>query len=146
MGTEGIEPSSSGISKFLLTGARNSAFELCSHKLNIKKNLEGINIQDIINKVNIKKGDDRNEMLIFSELFDFNWVAIYSDGTIIPNEKHYLVNTYANGWILDRNGDYSITLQFKPQNFLNLGKQISAISIFAGIMYLGFAKWRKIDH
>ena len=97
-------------------------------------------------KVNIKKYDDRNEMLVFSELFDLNWAATYDDGTVIPNEEHYLVNNYANGWLLKKQGDYTITLQFEPQNFLDMGKQVSLYSILGGLVYLGIAKWKKAKH
>lgn len=81
--------------------------------------------------------------LIFSELFDPNWTAKYSDGT--GAKDHRLVNTYANGWWIEKTGSFDIEIVFTPQLLLNIGETISIITIsvmiiLSAVLYI--KKWK----
>lgn len=67
--------------------------------------------------------------------------SAYYPFTILDREEvskndHYLVNTYANGWLIDKPGDYNIILEFMPQRTLYVGGFISILSFVAGSIYL----------
>ncbi len=53
--------------------------------------------------------------------------------TGINDVDHYLVNAYANGWLLDKPGTYDLTLEFFPQRIYDLGK---TVSIATGILLI----------
>lgn len=94
-------------------------------------------------EVQINKTTDYPEILVFSELFDNGWKAVFDDGTVIPEDKHLLVNVYANGWVIDKPGNYNLTIKFAPQDLLEKGEKISLASIFSAIVFLGVLSWRK---
>jgi hypothetical protein len=47
------------------------------------------------------------------------------------DNSHFLANGYANGWHINKTGNYSITLYFLPQSYFYLGLLISLISLIA---------------
>lgn len=77
-------------------------------------------------------------LLVFSELFHNGWKIKMKDGTFIDDKSHLLVNAYANGWWIDKLGDYEMTLKFVPQNFMDVGEKVSTI---AAIIVLIFVVW-----
>ena len=81
-------------------------------------------------KIKVEKNDSVPEMLVFSELFNSGWKISASDGTKIPETAHFLVNTYANGWLINESGSYDLTLEFEPQKSLEKGIKVS---IFATV-------------
>ncbi|MDO8639124.1 MAG: hypothetical protein Q7R43_06115, partial [Candidatus Daviesbacteria bacterium] len=76
-----------------------------------------------------------------SELFNSGWEARFDDKTIAKD--HFLANAYANGWLIDKKGDFSLTLEFAPQRLLDKGKIISSVSFLGGLIYIGSILWRK---
>ena len=86
--------------------------------------------------ISINKNGSKPEVLVFSELFNSGWKAVYEDGSLIPDQKHLVVNTYANGWLIDKAGNYSLNIEYFPQRMLDNGKIISAIGFFASGVYL----------
>lgn len=94
-------------------------------------------------KLNVEKESNYPEILVFSELFSSGWEAMLENEMTIPENKHYLVNSYANGWLLEEPGIYSVALEFKPQRFLYIGKIISGISVITGLIFLGLESWRR---
>lgn len=86
--------------------------------------------------VRINKPDSKPEMLIFSELFSSEWRVEYADGVKVPDKDHYLVNVYANGWLVDREGSYEITIRYAPQDLMEVGKRVSLISIIVGVCFV----------
>ncbi len=88
------------------------------------------------------KAADKPFILVLSELFNSSWEATLDDGTRI--NKHFLANTYANGWLVERSGDFNLTLEFAPQRVLEAGKIVSFLSLAAGLVYIIVRKllWR----
>jgi len=85
----------------------------------------------------IINGADKPFALILSQLFDPAW-KITSEGKELI-ARHFLANTYANGWIIDRKGDYEIIIKFMPQDILKMGEKISLGIFIASLVFLG---WR----
>lgn len=79
--------------------------------------------------VKISKADNKEEILVFSELFDSNWEAYYDSGELIDAGKHLKVNVYANAWVIDRAGDYQLKIIYTPQKSLEIGKKVSLITV-----------------
>ncbi len=55
--------------------------------------------------------------LVFRETYDPNWV-LYLNGAPLPPSSHILVNGFANAWYVDKPGNYTLTLYYKPQTYL----------------------------
>lgn len=65
-------------------------------------------------------------ILIFSELFNNKWEAFYTDNTQVLS--HFRANNYANAWLIDKKGDFDITVEFTPQRLYKTGEIISLFS------------------
>lgn len=78
--------------------------------------------------------------IILSELFDPGWKVYESQDREI-GEMHFLANTYANGWLINKTGTYELTIKFMPQEALQMGKIVSISAIIAGAVLLG---WRSL--
>lgn len=74
-------------------------------------------------------------VLIFSDLYNPSWEAKYEDGKII--DKHFMVNSFANGWLVEKGGNYEVSLEFAPQKLLELGSTVSRISFIGTLLYIG---------
>ena len=81
-------------------------------------------------------------LLVFSELFNSGWKIKMKDGDFIDDKNHFLVNAYANGWLIDRLGDYEMTLKFAPQNLMDAGERISIISAIV-VLFLTIWSFKK---
>lgn len=66
-------------------------------------------------------------VLVFSELFNDAWQANYQ-GDIL---KHFRANYYANGWLIDKTGDFELTIEYLPQRLLESSEKISVFSYLA---------------
>ncbi|OGM26061.1 hypothetical protein A3D01_04845 [Candidatus Woesebacteria bacterium RIFCSPHIGHO2_02_FULL_39_13] len=104
----------------------------------------------IWNKINptmynlkVNKKTDKPELLVFSELYNPQWEISFDNHSEIPDEKHILVNDYANGWLIEKPGEYELTLEFTPERLLDKAKNISFWSTFAGVFLLGMITWRR---
>lgn len=89
---------------------------------------------------------------------DINYTA---NKFVLPASYHYMVNGYANGWLLDpeyikdsyprqlweMNDDGSInvklTIYYQPQSYFYIGAIISSITLLSTIFYIA---WRNIRH
>ena len=82
-------------------------------------------------KIHIKNSED-SFSLVFSSTFNPGWEIIYPDGS--KAKDHFLVNSFANGWLIDRQGDYNLTLNYALQDSLEIDSKISIISFASGIL------------
>jgi hypothetical protein len=76
-------------------------------------------------KVNVDA--DRPFVLVFSETYDNQWSLYRGDGQAVP--CHFIANFYANGWYVQKTGNYTLTLYFTPQNYLNEGFYGTLVSV-----------------
>ncbi len=79
-------------------------------------------------------------ILVFSELFNNAWQAFYEDNKL---DKHFRVNFYANGWYIERRGNYDILIEFIPQRLLLAGEKISSFSYASVLLILFIYLFRK---
>ncbi len=82
-------------------------------------------------------------LLVFSELFNNKWEAKYSNGEVLKN--HTLTNLYANGWLVEKTGNYTIDINFIPQTFFEIGQYISILSLIGCLVTVIYVKvkWKK---
>lgn len=128
--TEEYLQKQSGISKYVSFG------QLDIYKVEVPKNIDLIYSPDM-NLTYKKAGNTTYQVYIknarnpFSmyllEQFDPSWEA-YIDNKKIGN--HSKVFSYANSWRVDRKGDYSIIIKYTPQQILEKGFRITAVSLF----------------
>lgn len=72
--------------------------------------------------------------LVFSETFDEGWeIKLTRNGEII-NPPHLLANLFANGWFLEKEGNYHFEIQYKPYDRFVKGGIFSIFS-FVGILW-----------
>lgn len=62
----------------------------------------------------------------------------------IPEERHLMVNGYANSWYItpeDAGGreDYEIIIEFWPQRLFNIGLGVSLVTLLSCLGYIGFS-------
>jgi hypothetical protein len=56
-------------------------------------------------------------VVVFGEMFDPNWKA-YINGELI--KQHFIVNYFANGWLINKTGKFTITIEYLPQKVLKV--------------------------
>jgi uncharacterized membrane protein YfhO len=80
--------------------------------------------------------------LVFSESYDADWVA-YIDGQQVTSEYHFTANGFANGWYINKTGEYTVTLEFWPQKLFYAGSAISITTFILCTLYLSKNKIKK---
>ena len=84
--------------------------------------------------------------LVFSETYHQEWKLRILDH-IIPKDRHFQVNGYANGWYItpqDSQGqkDYQVVIEYFPQRLFLIGGIISILSGLS-IIFLSFLKKKE---
>lgn len=93
-------------------------------------------------KVALNKKSSSREILVFSELYNPGWELEREGGGILEN-KHILVNVYANGWVFDTPGSYHLFVRFVPQTALRRGTALSLIILAVSLGLVGLLSWRR---
>lgn len=73
--------------------------------------------------------------LVLSENFNKNW-KLYLNKELISENTHYVINGYANSWLIKEKGNYNITIEYLPQRCMNLGILLSTSTLFLSLLYL----------
>lgn len=85
--------------------------------------------------------------LSFLESFHPLWKAYYLDDkgnrTLISEKKHVLINSFANGWFIEKKGNYTLLLEFSPEKYMHWGEIISFGSIILSLGLLLYVRVRK---
>lgn len=76
--------------------------------------------------------------LTFSQRFSPDWKVYLDNGakTELAEENHVIGNGYANTWYIDKTGDFTLTVEYKPQRLFYLAIAISAIAFIAALSIL----------
>lgn len=77
--------------------------------------------------------------LVFSESWHPSWQIEVDGETLSP----ILVNSFANGYFIEKTGDFDITLEFKLQVYYTISGYISLISLLAVLAYITHEEIRK---
>lgn len=104
-------------------------FSKSGEKIKTESKLTWQQISPVLYELYLEKSNNDPEFLVFSELFSGGWVIQDDNGKAISDKEHYLVNGYANGWILKTPGEYRFTVTYLPEKILTIGKYISIISL-----------------
>ena len=102
-------------------------------------NYEKVNPALVKVSVNAKKPF----ILSFAESLDPLWIAYADDGTNFPKVT---INSVLNGFLVGKIGTYTITIEFVPEKYLEIGRTISLITFLAiccGLFYLSKDQLRK---
>ena len=118
--------------------AENGAFD------ETKTQIEWEKINPTLYRVFVQKEDSENEMVVFSELYNSGWKAFIGGDSQIVEDKHFMVNGYANGWLTDKEGTYEIEIKFTPEDYFKKAKMISFLSIVAAAIFLIGLEIRKV--
>ena len=73
--------------------------------------------------------------LVLCENFNKNW-KLYLNKKSLSENEHYVINGYANSWLIKEKGNYNITIEYLPQRYMNLGILISSLTLFFSISFL----------
>lgn len=73
--------------------------------------------------------------LVFNQKYASGWQASIGE--------HYKGNIFANVWFLDKKGDYTVDIIYKPQEFFNKGLVISIVSLIIAMGLLLVTRERK---
>lgn len=76
-------------------------------------------------------------ILGFLEEYSSLWRLSYTDSKALVSDKQIILNGYANGWYIDRKGDYAIKINFYTQKFFVIGLYITAFSVISLIVGVG---------
>ena len=83
-------------------------------------------------KLKVNKITDQPSVIVFSELYDAGWE--------IKDLKHIKVNGYANGWLINKSGNYELEAVYKPQKYLDIFTLVTILSVLFSTIYLLFKK------
>ena len=75
-------------------------------------------------------------LLVLSESFDPGWKAFVDSGNQVDESNHIQVNYYANGWWIDRTGDFNITIRHSSQDYVLAGLIVSIIVSVIAVSYM----------
>lgn len=90
----------------------------------------------ILNIKNAQKGD----VVIFTDSFDSFWEAV-GDGQKLQSQEFKVSKTIVyNSFVLNKAGSYSLTIIYKPQQWLMMGMTVSAACFLIIIFYLFIKK------
>lgn len=107
-------------------------------KKGVMKNLQATpNMQfDMVNQTKYKVAVQKAKQpffLTFSQRFTPDW-KVYIDGkNEIPEKNHILSNGYANTWYIDKTGNFTLTLEYKPQRLFYMMSIVSVIAFACSV-------------
>ncbi len=69
-------------------------------------------------------------IISFLQRFHRGWELRFSENNIpISNQSHILINSFANGWIVNKKGSYEMSLEFTPERVLKRDKKIAELTL-----------------
>ena len=80
-------------------------------------------------------GSKGNFILVFNNTYHPGWTAFIEDKPI-SIKNHFIANGYANGFIIEKEGNFDISLRFVPEEKGQQAYKLSFFVIFLGILIL----------
>ncbi len=98
----------------------------------------------------IKVSDALNPFfLVLSTTFDPRWSASFMTDTrndMSPEKNHFVANGYANGWYIDKTGNYEMFLEYTPEKILIIGQKLALVFIIiTGLILVGYFTRKQIN-
>jgi hypothetical protein len=94
-------------------------------------------------KYGVQLNNPSKTILIFTEKYDKYW-NVYINEQKQDEKFHFMVNGYANGFYLNKNGTYSLTIEHDPQNWLSKSFIIVLLVFLFLTCYVGYLYYK--DH
>ena len=92
---------------------------------------------------NIKvKGSRGPFVLVFANSYHPGWEVSYDNGKL-SHDYHFVINGYENGYIIDKQGDFSLDLMFTPQKVYRKYFGLSGGFILLGALFILVASLRR---
>ncbi len=79
-------------------------------------------------------------ILELNQKFDARWKA-----SVARDDRHVEVDSYANGWYIDKPGDYDVVLTYAPQKTFYIGMIVSGIAILTEFIMIGIVVKKRIE-
>lgn len=84
------------------------------------------------------KGASSPYLLTLNNTFNSNWKLNSEDGD--EEYRHITVNGFANGWIIDKKGDYTLNITYQPQKYFYWGWVVTFIFILSSIILIFYKR------
>lgn len=78
-------------------------------------------------------------ILVFSELYNDGWKVSINTQQL---NNHMRVNLYANAWVIDKEGEFDLVVEFAPQRWMDIGEKVSILGAVLTILTLLFISFR----
>ncbi|MCX6706400.1 MAG: hypothetical protein NTV24_04880, partial [Candidatus Woesebacteria bacterium] len=88
---------------------------------------------------------DRDSVLVFNSRFSTLW-KLYDSNTGGVMDDHFVVDGYANGWLIKKGDQRNFSLVYQPQIWFEKGRIISVFFLSTTVLiyiWLGYFKKRK---
>lgn len=82
-------------------------------------------------------------LLIFNNNYHPGWIASIEEQSI-STDKHFVANGYANGFVIDRTGNFDISLRFAPEEKIQKSYRVSLLAISLGAIILLGSTFKKL--
>lgn len=102
----------------------------------IPSGIEFTKVSPISYNINIKNSKGRF-LLIFNKTYHPGWTVSMKNETT-PSNKHFIANGYANGFLIDKVGNFNIALRFTPEDNIMKAYKISLLTALVGILILTY--------
>ncbi len=83
--------------------------------------------------------DQDFQILALNQLYHPGWQMKVNGKQV---EDHFLVNSYANGWILKQKGELNIELEFIPDRSYKISQVIAGLSVAALSIFFFYRSWK----
>ena len=74
--------------------------------------------------------------LLFAESYDDGWKAFIDEKEKLDDKYHFVVDSFANGWYINKAGHFKVRLYFQPQKYYDAGLTIYVVAVCLSSIYL----------
>jgi hypothetical protein len=117
---------------------------------NFRSNVTVEFTRDDPTKLSVRAHSDGPFILVFSEIFDRKWSAFIGDpgwalapfSASIAENNHFVANGFSNAWLIEKSGDFTLTLYYLTQSVVYYGWTVSLAAVIICLALL--ARRRRI--
>ncbi len=89
----------------------------------------------------VKVDNNDGFVLILDNTFNSLWKVRRSNGTVLDETRHFTVNGYENGWLINKDDGNDFVIEYLPQKLFKIGVAVSVMSLF--ITFIGVIVFRR---
>ena len=57
--------------------------------------------------------------------------------------EHFMINEYANAWLIDKAGSYDLVLEYRLQKYFYYGVKVSAVGLISAVVLVIYLKKKR---